>query len=98
MSDTAVISPIRRLQRVPGVAIVLVLLIALFGAIAPGFLSAANVIVNGSVNSGFDQAGGTHVISSELQIAGQGTNFHGYTLNGGRLSVNNISIKNGKLE
>ena len=43
MSDTAVISPIRSLQRIPGVAIVLVLLIALFGAIAPGFLSAANL-------------------------------------------------------
>ncbi|NPV22021.1 ABC transporter permease [Bradyrhizobium aeschynomenes] len=43
MSDTAIVSPIRTLQRLPGVAIVLVLLIALFGAIAPGFLSAANL-------------------------------------------------------
>jgi hypothetical protein len=60
-----------------------------------GFLSTSNVILNGSLNSGFDQAGGTHIISSELQIAGQGTNFHGYTLNGGSLSVNNISISNG---
>ena len=43
MSDTAIISPVRSLQRIPGVAIVLVLLIGLFGAIAPGFLSAANL-------------------------------------------------------
>ncbi|MGJ5066198.1 ABC transporter permease [Bradyrhizobium oligotrophicum] len=43
MTDTAIVSPIRTLQRIPGVAIVLVLLIALFGAIAPGFLSAANL-------------------------------------------------------
>ncbi|WP_035981326.1 ABC transporter permease [Bradyrhizobium sp. STM 3843] len=43
MPDAAVISQIRLFQRTPGVAIVLVLLIGLFGAIAPGFLSAANL-------------------------------------------------------
>ncbi|GLH79797.1 sugar ABC transporter permease [Bradyrhizobium sp. SSBR45G] len=43
MSDLAIASPISSLRRLPGVAIVLVLLIALFGAIAPGFLSAANL-------------------------------------------------------
>lgn len=60
-----------------------------------GFLSASNVILNGSLNSGFDQTGGTNVISGALQIVGQGTNFHGYTLTVGSLNVNNISISNG---
>ena len=32
-----------RLQRIPGVAIVLGLLVVVFGAIAPGFLSVANI-------------------------------------------------------
>ncbi|CCD98266.1 ABC transporter permease [Bradyrhizobium sp. STM 3809] len=43
MSDLAIAAPLRAVQRLPGVAVVLVLLIALFGAIAPGFLSAANL-------------------------------------------------------
>ncbi|WP_035642915.1 ABC transporter permease [Bradyrhizobium sp. ORS 375] len=43
MSDAVVIGPIRAVRRLPGVAIVLVLLIGLFGTIAPGFLSAANL-------------------------------------------------------
>ena len=60
-----------------------------------GFLSASNVILNDSFYSGFNQTGGTHVISSELQIVGQGQGFHGYILSGGSLSVNNIFITNG---
>ena len=43
MREAAVVSQPNPLQRIPGVAIVLVLLIALFGAIAPGFLSVANL-------------------------------------------------------
>lgn len=43
MREAAVVSEPNPLQRIPGVAIVLVLLIALFSAIAPGFLSVANL-------------------------------------------------------
>lgn len=43
MREAAVVSQPNPLQRIPGVAIVLVLLIALFSAIAPGFLSVANL-------------------------------------------------------
>jgi ribose transport system permease protein len=43
MRETAAVSQPYPLQRVPGVALVLILLIATFGAIAPGFLSIANV-------------------------------------------------------
>src|SRR3954467_15874389 len=43
MREAAVASQPNPLQRVPGVAIVLVLLIALFSTIAPGFLSVANL-------------------------------------------------------
>ncbi|MGY4487047.1 ribose/xylose/arabinose/galactoside ABC-type transport system permease subunit [Bradyrhizobium sp. LM3.2] len=43
MREAAVVSQSNPLQRIPGVAIVLVLLIAVFGAIAPGFLSVANL-------------------------------------------------------
>jgi ribose transport system permease protein len=43
MSEAAIVSQKSLLQRIPGVAIVLVTLIAVFGAIAPGFLSAANL-------------------------------------------------------
>jgi hypothetical protein len=67
-----------------------------------GFLSASNLTINGSFNGGnivdsggFDQAGGTNIISSDLRIMGQAPNFHGYTLTAGNLSVNNISISNG---
>jgi hypothetical protein len=67
-----------------------------------GFLSASNVTLVGFLeggnlfdDGGFDQTGGTNVISGALQITGQSTNFHGYTLGGGSLSVNNISISNG---
>ncbi|MEW6158997.1 MAG: hypothetical protein AB1813_16355, partial [Verrucomicrobiota bacterium] len=60
-----------------------------------GFVSAANVILTGSRDSGFDQTGGTNVIWNELQITGQATNFHGYTMTGGGLSVSNISVRNG---
>ena len=43
MREAAVVSQPNPLQRIPGVAIVLVLLIALFSTIAPGFLSVANL-------------------------------------------------------
>src|SRR5260370_39371539 len=43
MSEAAIVFQKSLLQRIPGVAIVLVTLIAVFGAIAPGFLSAANL-------------------------------------------------------
>src|SRR4051794_41595358 len=43
MREAAVVSQPNPLQRIPGVAIVLVLLIAMFSAIAPGFLSVANL-------------------------------------------------------
>ncbi|MFB9261976.1 ABC transporter permease [Bradyrhizobium erythrophlei] len=43
MPETAVVSRPNPLRRIPGVAIVLAALILLFGAIAPGFLSAANL-------------------------------------------------------
>ena len=43
MREAAVASEPNPLQRIPGVAIVLVLLVALFSAIAPGFLSVANL-------------------------------------------------------
>src|SRR6266568_3788825 len=43
MREAAVVSQPNPLQRIPGVAIVLVVLIVLFGTIAPGFLSAANL-------------------------------------------------------
>jgi ribose transport system permease protein len=43
MREAAVVSQSNPLQRIPGVALVLVLLIAIFGAIAPGFLSVANL-------------------------------------------------------
>jgi len=64
-------------------------------SLSGGFLSAANVILNASANSGFAQTGGTHDIAGELRISGQAPGFHGYTLNGGGLSVNNMSISNG---
>jgi hypothetical protein len=67
-----------------------------------GFLSVSNVILIGSLqggnfldNGGFDQTGGTNIISGDLRITGQAANFQGYTLSGGSLSVNNISISNG---
>ena len=43
MREAAVVSQPNPLQRIPVVAIVLVLLIALFSTIAPGFLSVANL-------------------------------------------------------
>ena len=43
MREAAVVSQPNPLQRIPGVAIVLGALIALFGAIAPGFPTAANI-------------------------------------------------------
>ena len=43
MREAAVVSQPNPLQRIPGVAIVLALLIVVFGAIAPGFLSPANL-------------------------------------------------------
>lgn len=43
MREAAVVSGSNPLQRIPGVAMVLVLLITLFSAIAPGFLSVANL-------------------------------------------------------
>src|ERR1700737_3226069 len=43
MREAAVVSQSNPLQRIPGVALVLVFLIAMFGAIAPGFLSIANL-------------------------------------------------------
>lgn len=43
MREAAVISQLNPLQRIPGVAFVLVALIALFGAVAPGFLSVGNL-------------------------------------------------------
>ena len=43
MSDAVLAIPSSPLQRIPGVAIMLVLLLALFGIAAPGFLSAANI-------------------------------------------------------
>src|SRR3954451_8325252 len=43
MREAAAVSQPNLLQRIPGVAIVLGALIVLFGAIAPGFLSAANL-------------------------------------------------------
>ncbi|MFK4577819.1 ABC transporter permease [Bradyrhizobium ottawaense] len=43
MREAAVVSQPNPLQRIPGVAIVLVLLITLFSVIAPGFLSVANL-------------------------------------------------------
>ncbi|MFK4568737.1 xanthosine utilization system XapX-like protein [Bradyrhizobium ottawaense] len=43
MREAAVVSQPNPLQRIPGVAIVLVLLVTLFSVIAPGFLSVANL-------------------------------------------------------
>lgn len=43
MREAAVVSQPNPLQRIPGVAIVLGGLIVLFGAIAPGFLTPANL-------------------------------------------------------
>src|SRR6266702_6672375 len=43
MREAAVVAQPHPPQRIPGVAIVLGALIVLFGAIAPGFLSAANL-------------------------------------------------------
>src|ERR1700739_1561592 len=43
MREAAAALPAHPLQRIPGVAIMLGLLVVVFGAIAPGFLSAANV-------------------------------------------------------
>jgi ribose transport system permease protein len=43
MSEVAAALPAHPLQRIPGVAIMLGLLVVVFGAIAPGFLSAANI-------------------------------------------------------
>ena len=43
MSDTALTVSAQPLQRVPGVAIMLVLLVVVFGVAASGFLSAANI-------------------------------------------------------
>jgi hypothetical protein len=67
-----------------------------------GFLSASNVTLIGFLDGGnfvdsggFDQTGGTNTILNELRISGAPTNFHGYTMTGGSLSVNNISISNG---
>jgi len=67
-----------------------------------GVLSASNVTLIGSLqggnfldNGGFDQTGGTNVITGDLLITGTSANFQGYTLTGGSLSVNNISISNG---
>jgi ribose transport system permease protein len=43
MREVAAALPAHPLQRIPGVAIMLGLLVVVFGAIAPGFLSAANI-------------------------------------------------------
>src|SRR6266566_3164836 len=43
MHEVAASLPAHPLQRIPGVAIVLGLLVVVFGAIAPGFLSPANI-------------------------------------------------------
>ena len=43
MREAAIVSQPNPLQRIPGVAIVLGVLIVLFGAIAPGFLTPANL-------------------------------------------------------
>ncbi len=43
MREIAVALPTHPLQRIPGVAIMLGVLVVVFGAIAPGFLSAANI-------------------------------------------------------
>jgi len=43
MREGAVTLPVHPLQRIPGVAIMLGLLVVVFGTIAPGFLSAANI-------------------------------------------------------
>jgi ribose transport system permease protein len=43
MREVAATLPAHPLQRIPGVAIMLGLLVIVFGAIAPGFLSAANI-------------------------------------------------------
>jgi len=43
MSDATVALSIRSLGRIPGVAVMLALLLVIFSAVAPGFLSAANI-------------------------------------------------------
>ena len=43
MREAAVVSQANPLQRIPGVALVLLFLITMFSAIAPGFLSIANL-------------------------------------------------------
>jgi hypothetical protein len=60
-----------------------------------GFLSDSNLILNASLDSGFHQTGGVHEIVNQLTIQGEGTNFWGYTLEGGSLGVKDISISNG---
>ncbi|MBR1221615.1 ABC transporter permease [Bradyrhizobium sp. U87765 SZCCT0131] len=43
MRETVIALPANPLQRIPGVAVMLVLLVVLFGLIAPGFLSVPNI-------------------------------------------------------
>ena len=57
MREAAVVSQPNPLQRIPGVAIVLVLLIALFSAIAPGFLSVAEPLQRAGAVDHPDHAG-----------------------------------------
>lgn len=57
-----------------------------------GFLSARNVIVNGAVQGGFLQSGGSNQITGQLTLQGLAPEAYYYTLEGGTLAVNDIDV------
>ncbi len=60
--------------------------------LAGGFLSAHNEIVNGAVDGGFSQTGGSNQITGQLTVQGFQPNAYYYTLNGGTLTVKDIVV------
>jgi hypothetical protein len=64
-------------------------------ALGGGFLSARNVIVNGAIDGGFHQTGGTNQITETLTVQDLEPNAFYYTLEGGTLAVKDILVGNG---
>jgi hypothetical protein len=60
-----------------------------------GFLSDSNVLLSPSPDGGFEQTNGSHQVANQLTIQGTAANFRGYTLDGGGLTVRDISISKG---
>jgi hypothetical protein len=64
-------------------------------ALRGGFLSSRNVIVNGAIDGGFRQTGGTNQVTGTLTVQDLEPNAFYYTLEDGTLAVKDILISNG---